>query len=272
MINRPQIKAEARHMIRTAAVSPLAVSAIVLLINFILERVSDLVKYGSIFYSFAYSNEYIDALLSGDPNSLTDLVSGSSAGGLFSPTTLFFSVLLSLFTIVLNGGYYAYCIGIRQGFQMSYSALLDGLSLSGKLIWCYIQMTVKTFLWSLLFVIPGFIALYRYRFAYYNLLTDPTLSASEAIQLSCRQTYGMKGSLFMLDLSFFGWFLLPSIVATFLSWMGLFLVGAAASIAMQVWVTPYITLCDLAYFEEGQRRVGRPPYGSNRPADSGMWI
>ena len=42
MLNRPQIKADARLLIRTAAVSPLMMSAIVLLIVFLLDRVSDL--------------------------------------------------------------------------------------------------------------------------------------------------------------------------------------------------------------------------------------
>ena len=34
---------------------------------------------------------------------------------------------------------------------MPYSTLLDGLSVSGKLIWCSIQMGVRIFLWSMLF-------------------------------------------------------------------------------------------------------------------------
>lgn len=67
---------------------------------------------------------------------------------------------------------------------MPYSTLLDGFSVAGRLILCQIIMSVKIFLWSLLFVIPGIVAAYRYRFAYYNLLTDNSLSASGAIALS----------------------------------------------------------------------------------------
>ena len=82
--------------------------------------------------------------------------------------------------MVLNGGYYVYCIGIRRGAEMPYATLLDGLSVAGKLIWCWLQITVKIFLWSMLFVIPGIIAAYRYRFAYYNVLSDDSLSAGDA--------------------------------------------------------------------------------------------
>ena len=134
---------------------------------------------------------------------------------------------------------------VRQGRQMPVSTLMDGLGLAGKLIWCSILTYIKVFLWSLLFFIPGIIAAYRYRFAVYNLLVDPSLSVSEAIRLSCQQTSGMKGALFVLDLSFIGWSLLSSLTAGILS----------------IWLLPYMVLCDLAYFEEGQRRLGRSPYG-----------
>ena len=90
-------------------------------------------------------------------------------------------------------------------------------------------------------LLPRIIAAYRYRFATYNLLVDPSLSASEAIRLNCEQTRGMKWDLFVLDLSFIGWSILASLT------LGL----------LNIWLLPYMTLCDLAYFEESQRRLGR---------------
>ena len=137
---------------------------------------------------------------------------------------------------------------------MPYSTLTEGLSVAGKLIWCWVQLTVRTFLWSMLFIIPGIVAAYRYRFAYYNLLTDSNLSAGEAIRLSCQQTAGIKMDLFVLDLSFIGWLLLYAITMSLLD----------------MWLTPYITLCDLAYFEDAQKRLGRSPYNSSQtPPSSG---
>jgi len=256
MLNRPQIKADARLLIRTAAVSPLIMSAIVLLIVFLLERVSDLAQYGDLFYTYTYNGAYLEALLSGNASALPTLVSSSSI-------PWFFSVLVSLFTTILYGGYYTYCLGIHRGVRMPYSTLLDGLSVSGKLIWCGIQMAVKATLWGLLFLVPGFIAVYRYRFAYYNILTDPTMTASDAIRLSCRQTRGMKGALFMLDLSFLGWMVLPGVLSSVLGLMGLYPLAIPVSIAIQIWLTPYSTLCDVAYYEEARRRLVPPPEWNN---------
>ena len=244
MRDRAAIKAEARQIIRTARVSPLVTTAIVIVICMVLDRVTDLVQYGSPFYSWSFQNDYLQVILSGNSADLESLL-------LSIPKTasksFFFTTLVSLFTLVLNGGYYVYCMGIRQGLEMPYATLADGLAVAGKLIWCWVQISVKVFLWSLLFVIPGIIASYRYSFAYYNILTDSSLSAGGAIRLSCEQTRGIKGELFVLDLSFIGWNILSSIT------MGI----------LDIWVTPYQVVSQLAYFEDAQRRLGRAPYGGS---------
>lgn len=242
MLNRAEIKAEAKGIMRGARVSPYIVTLMVIAIGFVLDRVVDLVEGGSLFYSYDLVRNYMAVVGSGDLEAIERflLTLPSNTG-----VSFFLSILVSLVMLVLNGGYYIYCMGIRQGAEMPYSALADGLGVAGKLIWCSIQIGVKVFLWSMLFWIPGIIAVYRYRFAYYNILTDGSLSAGEAIRLSCQQTNGMKMDLFVLDLSFIGWSILSGLT------MGL----------LRIWLTPYMTLCDLAYFEEGQRRVGRSPYG-----------
>ena len=199
MINRVEIKMDAKVLVRTARVSPIVMTAIVMAICFVLDRVVDLVEGGSLFYTYTLNWDYLQASLQGDVYAMDMLLNNLPAS---TASSFFFSTLVSLFTVV------------------------------------------KIFLWSMLFVIPGIIAAYRYRFAYYNLLSDDALSAGDAIRLSCRQTLGYKGELFMLDLSFIGWSLLSSLT------MGL----------LNVWLTPYMTLCDLAYFEDAQRRLGASPY------------
>ena len=244
MRNRADIKYEAKMLVRTARVSPLVMTAIIMVISFVLDRVVDLVESGSLFATYQFNWDYYRAVMSGDlamVEALLDIVPEVTAA------SFFFASLVTLFNLVLNGGYYIYCMGIRRGAEMPYATLLDGLSVAGKLIWCWLQMTVRVFLWSMLFVIPGIIATYRYRFAYYNLLSDDSLSAGDAIQLSCRQTAGMKLELFILDLSFIGWSLLAGLT------MGL----------LNVWLTPYMTLCDLAYYDGACQRMGQsvpPPY------------
>lgn len=251
MINRAEIKQEAKSIMRGARVSPVLMGTLVLAISLILDRIISLVEYGAFFPDFRIfqSLSYLASvdpmlLLEMDTNDMLALAGLASSATVYS---LFFSILVSLFMTVLYGGFYLYCMGIRQGREMPVSTLMDGLSLAGKLIWCSILTGIKVFLWSLLFVFPGIIAAYRYRFATYNLLADSSLSAGEAIRLSCQQTRGMKFDLFVLDLSFIGWDILSSIT------MGL----------LNIWLMPYKTVADLAYFEEGQRRIGRSPYGND---------
>lgn len=254
MRNRAEIKAEAKQLIRTGRASPLVVTAIVLVVSFVLDRVVSLVEYGTLFPA-SYMSRYYDLLLSGELYSMDmeDLMALANALPAATLQSTFFSILVSLFMAVLMGGYYLYCMGLRQRVEMPYATLLDGLSVAGRLIWCNILVYIKVFLWSLLFFIPGVVAAYRYRFAVYNVLTDSSLSASEAIRLSCRQTEGIKGELFVLDLSFIGWSILSSFT------MGI----------LDIWLQPYVTLCDLAYFEDAQIRLGRSPYGGEMPPPSG---
>lgn len=67
---------------------------------------------------------------------------------------------------------------------------------------------VYLFLWTLLFIIPGIIKSYSYRMVPYILADNPEISGKRAIELSREMTRGQKGSIFMLDLSFIGWYLL----------------------------------------------------------------
>ena len=91
--------------------------------------------------------------------------------------------------------------------------LLDGFSFVGKVILLNIVIYLFTLLWSMLFVIPGLIAAYRYRFALYNLYENPGIGVMEALNMSKQQTLGYKGQLFMLDLSYIGWLLLASLTS-----------------------------------------------------------
>ena len=69
-------------------------------------------------------------------------------------------------------------------------------------------MDLKTLLWLLLFIIPGFVKAYEYSMIPYLLAENPNLSADEAFSLSKRMTTGQKMDLFVLDLSFIGWIIL----------------------------------------------------------------
>lgn len=65
-----------------------------------------------------------------------------------------------------------------------------------------------TFLWSLLFVIPGIIKKYEYRMIPYLLAENPGMNTNEAFAISKKMMTGEKWNAFVLDLSFIGWNLL----------------------------------------------------------------
>lgn len=67
---------------------------------------------------------------------------------------------------------------------------------------------VQNFLWFLLFIIPGIIKLYAYRMVPYILADNPNIGSRKAIRISNKMTYGHKFDMFILDLSFIGWYLL----------------------------------------------------------------
>ena len=85
-------------------------------------------------------------------------------------------------------------------------------------------MAVFTFLWSLLLVIPGIIKAYAYSMSFYILADNPELTASEALAKSQSLMRGHKMELFILELSFIGWF---------------FLIGLTFGLAA-IYVAPYM--------------------------------
>lgn len=68
-----------------------------------------------------------------------------------------------------------------------------------------------TFLWSLLFVIPGIVKALSYSQTYFIMNEHPEYTGREAIDASRRMMDGHKGEYFVLHLSFVGWFLLSAL-------------------------------------------------------------
>lgn len=96
-----------------------------------------------------------------------------------------------------------------------------------------------TFLWSLLLVIPGIIKAYSYSMAMYILAENPEIGALEAIDRSKAMMDGHKMELFVLNLSFIGWYLLCAV--TF---------GIAA-----IWVTPYVSATTANFYNSIKNTV-----------------
>jgi len=72
----------------------------------------------------------------------------------------------------------------------------------------HILRMVFIFLWTLLFIIPGIIKTFSYSMTFYILADHPELTPTQAIQKSREMMAGHKWRLFVLFLSFIGWYLL----------------------------------------------------------------
>ena len=261
-IDRRALKAESKALLADAQVSPKAMTALYLGLILVLNVVSTL----------------------------------TGSEGIIST---FVTILTSLMALVLNAGFVLYCMAVRRGERAEFLTIFDGFSFAGKIIALNIITFAFVFLWSMLFVIPGIIASYRYRFALLNLYENPEISVMEAMALSKRQTFGYKWQLFMLDLSYLGWSLLsylptvfygPSIYydtfrqtadhiagASTIAAMPLEAVAAAAlpaiawtlimglwQLVVSVFYYPQFRCTELGYFEIAKRTSGTGAYASRR--------
>ena len=222
VLDRTALKMEAKGIVKSARVSACLFTLLFLAISWLLSGISEYV-------SLDADRAYYLSVASGVDLSFLAL------HRTFSPVLVtFISIMVGLLNVLLNAGYARYHLGIRRGEEMPYETLFDGFSFAGKLILLSIVQYLFIFLWSLLFVIPGIIAAYRYRFAVYNLCEDPEMGVMDAINMSKAQTNGFKWQLFVLDLSFLGWQILCGLT------LGI----------LYIWIQPYIFQTDIGYFQQ----------------------
>ncbi len=133
--------------------------------------------------------------------------------------TLLYSVLMGalsatvLGSILLGGplwyGLHTFYLGQIRMEKPGVGVLFDGLHYClGTSIVVYLLQGIFTFLWSLLFFIPGIVKSYSYAMAPYILVDHPDMDALEVIDESRAMMDGNKWRLFCLDVSFLGWILL----------------------------------------------------------------
>lgn len=144
--------------------------------------------------------------------------------------------LLRLAMAVVGVGFSLFVMNSVRRSQPALGNLLDGFGMFPRVLFLIILQIVFIFLWSLLLVIPGIIAAYRYSFAVYVMIDHPEMSAMDCLRESKRLTTGYKRQLFLLDLSFILWFLLTMIP----------IIGYIA----QVYVTPYMESARVLYYEQ----------------------
>jgi uncharacterized membrane protein len=118
---------------------------------------------------------------------------------------------ISIMNFMLGIGFMTYCFNVVKKTNPDFGNLFDGFAMFLKFIWLGILMFIFVFLWSLLLIIPGIVAAYRYRQAFYIMIDHPEMSALDCITASKKMMMGHKGELFVMDLSFLGWYLLCAV-------------------------------------------------------------
>lgn len=144
------------------------------------------------------------------------------------------TLLLIPFTIAASGYYLNHIRGFNPEWKSLYK---EGIDNYGSYLVTGVLVNVFTFLWSLLFVVPGIIKSLAYSQAKYVIHDNPRLKGKEAIEISKRMTNGFKGDLFSMYLSFIGWYILVGLTCGILS----------------IYVTPYVETTAAMYYENLKR-------------------
>lgn len=148
----------------------------------------------------------------GENRSLEDLaelavtMTGSFGGGVISLNVLG----LAQFIIggVIQLGYTRYLLKQYNRANFEFHDLFSQFDRFGQGFAQRFLRGLYTFLWSLLFVIPGIIASYSYAMTPFIMAENPNMTANEAITASKELMNGHKLDLFVLGLTFIGWDLL----------------------------------------------------------------
>lgn len=154
-------------------------------------------------------------------------------------TLIFVTVLLGLLSMVVNYGYVGYSLDVVRGRSPACTEVFSRFYMAGKIIAAELLMALFVFLWSLLFVIPGIIALYRYWMIPYILMDDPDCTVLEAFRRSKELMRGRKWEAFVLGLSFFLWILAASCLITVVDYLNILPLYLLVSLACNMFLVPY---------------------------------
>lgn len=149
-----------------------------------------------------------------------------------------FPIAMILVTPPLSVGLCMVYLGLTEGKKAEVGTMFKGFQVFGKSIWLTILVAVFTFLWTLLFYIPGIIKTYSYSMAFYVLADNPEMTAREALRESKEIMKGHKWELFVLELSFILWMIL-----------GLFTLGFA-----YIYVVPYMSTTVANFYQKIKRQ------------------
>lgn len=247
-INRIELKRRAKQLVRSGSPNPMVVALIFILATTWLSTVLDLVVENPLNKVMELATQWSMAMnLEGNVSpSMTDAMMQQMMNCFHGPKAMFgllAAVLMALYSLVVSFGYYSHTLQKVRDEETSVGEMFSWFGMAGKIILLQVLKMLYIYLWSMLFVFPGIIAMYRYRMADYCLMDDPDISALEAIRRSKKLMQGRKMDLFTVDLSFFGWLFLESLAAQFAAtFVGMLVAPMIGSLTVPVGITMMVSL------------------------------
>lgn len=144
------------------------------------------------------------------------------------------SLIGTIIAMPLVWGLYVSFLELNRGKELEFGPLFSGYSQSR--VWStMILKMIYIILWALLLIIPGIIKSYSYALTEFIMKDNPEMKNNAAIEKSMEMMQGRKFDLFVLDLTFLGWYLLACI----------FTLGIGV-----LWVAPYNYAARAAFYED----------------------
>ena len=228
IIDRAAVKQQAKEIVRFSKPSLLTAGLIIVLLGALINYLS--LRLTGVEYDTM--TRMMQAATDGRSEAFMTLAQKAMPG----PGESLIDLLLQLAMRIVGVGFTLFTLNTIRRSGPVLENLLDGFGMMPKLLFLLVLEYVLIMLWSLLFVIPGIIAAYRYSLAVFVMIDHPELSAIECLRESKRHTTGNKGQLFMLDLSFILWLILSA--------------APVIGYAVQVFLTPYMETCQAMYYEK----------------------
>lgn len=203
----------------------------------------------------AAADGYLDEISAAILNGVTpadqlyfDYISAAMTSTLFDLIDLFASVYRWLFSLSAI----LFFLGLVEGQKAKFGDFTKSFNRVGESLWLYFLMSLKIFLWTLLFIIPGIVKTFSYMLAPMIKAKNPERTANECIAESCRLMNGNKASAFVLMLSFIGWYILLGLAtygAQSIPTIGTYFADVIALIAGAM-LNVYVTATEIEFYRE----------------------
>jgi len=179
------------------------------------------------------------------------------------PAGFALQALLGLMVRIVTVGSQWYWLRLSRGdVKRAMPTMFESFRFFSKVLLLIIVRGVFTLLWSLLFIVPGIIAYYRYSMAAYIMFDEPELSVMECIRKSKEIMRGNKLDLFTLELSFIGWFLLAVMLSAMIALANTTvttIISGVVQYCFLIYLSAYMGIAEAAFYNAVTHRENPVP-------------